>query len=289
MACSREYRGRFAPSPTGPLHFGSVVTALASYLDARANSGAWIVRIEDVDRTREQPGAAERILQALDAFGLRTDEPPLRQSERYDRYAAILEDLRTRGFTFGCKCSRQEMSSCTCDTASLPEDQVRVWRMRVPTAEIRFVDRLYGEQRVTPAPFTLRRSDGLFSYPLAVVVDDVDAGITDIVRGSDLLEATAQQIVLQRALGYAEPRYLHIPVVKDHDGRKLSKQNRTPAVDLTDPSVALRQALTYLRQPEVTGITTDEILREAVSNWSPEYLREITEESRTPHLPVPIL
>ena len=171
--------------------------------------------------------------------------------------------------------------------ARLPEHQIRVWRMRVPCEEIRFVDRLYGEQRVKPSPFTLRRSDGLFSYPFAVVVDDADAGISDVVRGSDLLEATAQQIVLQRALGYAEPRYLHIPVVRYPDGRKLSKQNRTPAVDLTSPSEVLRQALSYLRQPEVTAITTDEILREAASNWCPEYLRELMEESRTPHLPVP--
>jgi glutamyl-Q tRNA(Asp) synthetase len=282
-----SYRGRFAPSPTGPLHFGSLVGALASWLDARAHNGAWLVRIEDIDRPRTVPGAAEDILKTLDQFGLHADEPPIWQSERTERYQQALDQLRAAGLVYPCGCTRKEISDSllnaharnttlaypgTCRNG-LHGKPARAWRLRVPdedvethagedaagnpagrtergSATIMFDDRWQDFQTQNLATevgdFVLRRADDQWAYQLAVVVDDADAGITHIVRGADLLDSTARQIYLQRCLGVPTPSYLHVPVVTNREGEKLSKQNGATALDTSRPLDALRAAAAHL-------------------------------------------
>jgi glutamyl-Q tRNA(Asp) synthetase len=269
------YRGRFAPSPTGPLHFGSLVSALASWLDARAHGGAWLVRIEDIDRPRTVPGAAEDILATLEQFGLRAEEPPVWQSERTARYQQALEQLRKAGLVYPCGCTRKEISDSllhaharnttlaypgTC-RHGLNGKPARAWRLRVPddgtaaserdTVTIAFEDRWQGLQTQNLATevgdFVLKRADDQWAYQLAVVVDDADAGITHIVRGADLLDSTARQIYLQRCLGVATPAYLHVPVVTNDLGEKLSKQTGATALDTKRPLDALHAAADHLK------------------------------------------
>ncbi|MEW6345186.1 MAG: tRNA glutamyl-Q(34) synthetase GluQRS [Pseudomonadota bacterium] len=277
------YRGRFAPSPTGPLHFGSLVSALASWLDARAHGGVWLVRIEDIDGPRTVPGAAEDILATLDQFGLHADEPPLWQSERTARYQEALEQLRGAGLVYPCGCTRKEISDSllnaharnttlaypgTCRDG-LHGKPARAWRLRVPdgdtagdtaqgateatakSATITFDDRWQGTQTQNLATevgdFVLRRADDQWAYQLAVVVDDADAGITHIVRGADLLDSTERQIYLQRCLGVATPTYMHVPVVTNKVGEKLSKQTGATALDATRPLEALYAAAEHLK------------------------------------------
>ena len=212
--------GRFAPSPTGPLHFGSLVAALASYMEARAAKGKWLLRMEDLDAPREQPGAADQILRALDRFGFEWDGPLLRQSARIERYAAAIDDLAQRGFAYACGCTRKELEDSalaidgsriypgTCRHGIAAGKSARAVRLRTHAAPIGFVDRIQGriEQRVEKevGDFVLLRADGIYAYQLAVVLDDLDQGVTDVVRGADLLDSTARQIHLQRILGAAD-------------------------------------------------------------------------------------
>ncbi|MFM0739528.1 tRNA glutamyl-Q(34) synthetase GluQRS [Paraburkholderia xenovorans] len=261
------YRGRFAPSPTGPLHFGSLVSALASWLDARAHRGSWLVRIEDIDGPRTIPGAAEDILATLERFGMHADEPPLWQSRRTARYRQALEQLQAGGLVYPCGCTRKEIADSllhaharnttlaypgTC-RSGLHGKPARAWRLRVPdgdAAAITFEDRWQGPQTQNLATevgdFVLRRADDQWAYQLAVVVDDADAGITHIVRGADLMDSTARQIYLQRCLGVPTPAYLHVPVVTNERGEKLSKQNGAKALNTGEPLAALSAAARHL-------------------------------------------
>lgn len=250
------YRGRFAPSPTGPLHFGSLLAALGSWLFARQAGGAWLVRVEDLDPPREVPGSAAQQLATLDAFGLVPDEPVWRQSRRGDAYAAALARLEAAGLTFACRCSRADLSASgglhrACTTHA--NDRHPAIRMRVEDGcRIAFVDGLRGalaqDLHHAVGDFVLRRADGPWAYQLAVVVDDAEQGITDIVRGADLLDSTPRQILLQRALGLPTPRYIHLPVVLDAQGLKLGKSSGALAIDPGDPLPALHLAWRALGQ-----------------------------------------
>jgi glutamyl-Q tRNA(Asp) synthetase len=259
-----EYIGRFAPSPTGPLHFGSLVAALASYLAARSAGGKWLLRVEDLDKPREQPGAADDILRALDKLGLEWDGPVIAQSTRLERYRAVLDDLARRGFAYPCACTRRELEDSalaidgsriypgTCRRGLAPGKAARAVRLRTHGAPIGFADAVQGwlEQRVETAvgDFVLLRADGITAYQLAVVVDDLDQGVTDVVRGADLLDSTARQIHLQRLLGARSPRYAHVPVALNAAGEKLSKQTGARPLDLADPQAELARARRFLNQ-----------------------------------------
>lgn len=250
------YRGRFAPSPTGPLHFGSLLTAFASWLCARQHAGVWVIRVEDLDPLREVPGAINDQLQTLQAFGLETDELVLRQSERAEHYALALARLVEAGLAFECRCSRNELAGQDggihrCCTPSAANRALAI-RARVPAIEIEFNDLLQGHYRQVltdeVGDFVLRRVEGWYAYQLAVVVDDAAQVVTDVVRGSDLLDSTPRQIWLQRALGIATPRYLHLPLALDAEGRKLSKSLAALPLDRADPLPALRAAWRFLGQ-----------------------------------------
>jgi glutamyl-Q tRNA(Asp) synthetase len=259
------YRGRFAPSPTGPLHFGSLVAALGSWLDARSQTGQWLVRIEDIDRPREVPGSADRILRSLDAFGFDWDGPVLYQSRHTDAYAEALDQLRDGGLLFGCACSRKEVAAAgrlgqdghvypgTCRSGLPPGRKSRALRIRVESGQSVFRDRIFGDVYQDLArdvgDFVLRRSDGIHAYQLAVVVDDAFQGVTHVVRGADLLFSTPRQIFLQRAIGLPTPCYAHLPLAVDGGGRKLSKSDAAAPVDPKDPLPALLQAWNFLGQP----------------------------------------
>lgn len=254
------YRGRFAPSPTGALHFGSLFTAVGSYVRARQRSGTWLVRIEDLDPPREVPGAAKSILSTLAAFGLESDEPVLWQHTRGDAYAAALERLKAAEAVFPCWCSRAALGAGTvhrrCVSQPRP-DREAAWRLRVGPGEVAFEDRLQGRIVDVPAAtcgdIVLKRADGLWAYQLAVVVDDAAQGITEVVRGADLLGSTSRQILVQRALGLPAPGYLHLPVVVDARGGKLSKSLGSVPVDPDDPLPALRAAIRLLGLPEAAS------------------------------------
>jgi glutamyl-Q tRNA(Asp) synthetase len=262
-ALAAAYVGRFAPSPTGPLHFGSLVAAAASWFDARAAGGRWLLRIDDVDTPRCAPGAGEDILATLRRFGFEWDAEPVWQSLRLDAYRTAFERLREAGHLFPCACSRKELADSalapdgsrvypgTCRSGLPPGREARAWRARVH-GTLDFDDVIQGPQHEDlerdVGDFVVVRADGLFAYQLAVVVDDADAGVTDIVRGADLLASTSRQIVLQRLLHLPEPRYAHVPVVVDAAGDKLSKQTLARAVDTLPPAAALHAALHFLGQ-----------------------------------------
>ena len=286
-----RYTGRFAPSPTGPLHFGSLVAALASWLDARAAGGAWLLRMEDLDKPRETAGAADAILRQLEALGLEWDGPVLYQSTRTARYLEALEALEQRGATYPCGCTRSEIADSalaidgarvypgTCRSGLAPGRHARATRVRTVAAPIRFVDRLQGEivQSVERevGDFVLRRADGLVAYQLAVVVDDADQGVTDVVRGADLLDSTARQIWLQRLLGYPTPRYLHLPVAVTAGGEKLSKQTGAQPVDAANSLRELARALAFLGQAVPDAATTENMLQEALERWDASLIRPV--------------
>jgi glutamyl-Q tRNA(Asp) synthetase len=273
------YVGRFAPSPTGPLHFGSLVAALASWLDARAARGRWLVRIEDLDAPRAQPGAADDILRGLERVGLTWDGPVVYQSLRGARYDTALR--RLQACTYWCGCTRREVADSalglaadgaqiypgTCRHGLPPGKTARALRVRADAAGVSFVDRVQGSREQNLArevgDFILYRADGQVAYQLAVVVDDAEQGVTDVVRGADLIDSTARQIHLQRLLGYPVPRYLHVPVAVNDAGEKLSKQSGAPAIDPSRRGELLGRALGFLGQPA----TAD--LDEAVANWDP--------------------
>lgn len=269
------YRGRFAPSPTGPLHAGSMVAALASWLDARAHRGRWLVRIEDVDHPRCPPGIDRLILAQLAACGLVADEPPWWQSTRDAAYAAALARLVAAGMAFPCGCTRKDVGERpypgTC-RQGLHGRPARAWRFRVEAGIVTWTDRRLGLQRQDVAAevgdFVLKRADGLWAYQLAVVVDDAAQGITQVVRGEDLADNTARQILLQRALGLPTPGYLHVPLVRAADGKKLSKQNGAAALDVADPIGALRDAARVLALPAIEAAAPAEWLARAVPAWA---------------------
>lgn len=248
------------------MHFGSLVAALASYMEAKAANGKWLLRIEDLDRPREQPGATDEILRALERLGLGWDGPVIYQSARLERYRGALDDLRARGFAYPCACTRRELEDSalaldgarvypgTCRSglpAGRPERAIRLQTHDVP---IGFADGIQGwvEQRVEReiGDFVLRRADGIVAYQLAVVLDDMDQGVSHVVRGADLLDSTCRQIHLQRLLGARQPRYAHLPVAVNADGEKLSKQTGARALDLADPQRELARARRFLGQPE---------------------------------------
>lgn len=268
--------GRFAPSPTGDLHFGSLVAAVASYLQARASGGRWLVRVEDIDPPREVPGSAERILSDLGQFGLTSDEPVIYQSRRSGAYDEALGRLLDEGLAFPCGCSRSDLPSSgvypgTC-RAGIPAGKTpRSVRLRVEDETIRFHDRIQGavEQNLAESvgDFVIRRADGLAAYQLAVVVDDAFQGVTEVVRGADLLDSTARQIHLQRCLGLNTPEYAHHPVAVDGEGRKLSKRLGSDPLDANSPDRALAAALRFLGQPCPPELDRAETLDWALANW----------------------
>ncbi len=285
------YLGRFAPSPTGPLHFGSLVAAVGSWLDARAQGGQWAVRIDDVDRGRVARGACDDILRTLEAFGLDWDGEIAYQSQRDPSYEQALEALRAADRAFPCGCTRREVQASgqagplgfiypgTCREGLPPGREARSWRLRAHSGTIRFRDRARGQQLIhlpdEVGDFIIRRGDGLFAYHLAMVVDDAELGVTDVVRGGDLLPCTAPQIALQQALGAATPRYMHLPVAINDQGRKLSKQTKAVALDRSDPAPALHDALTFLGQHPPTWLRREvpaQVLAWAVDQWQPERL-----------------
>jgi len=309
---ARSYIGRFAPSPTGPLHPGSLVAALASWLDARAHHGRWLARIEDVDTPRCVPGADQTILAQLAACALVPDEPPVWQSARNGLYAQALHTLAASGLAYPCGCSRRDIEEAqatrgiqrqrhaalpypgTC-RSGLHGKTARAWRMRTDTSTpevaaalarkgrsainsdgaaplLHWQDRALGPQAQDVerevGDFVLQRADGLFAYQLAVVVDDADQGVTDVVRGADLLDNTPRQILLQQALGLPTPRYLHTPLVLAADGEKLSKQNGAQAFDAAHPAAALAAAAQVLGLPPAPATDTPAAL---LARWVPAW------------------
>lgn len=284
MTTRPRYRGRFAPSPTGALHFGSLVAAVGSWLVARHAGGEWLVRIEDIDPPREVPGSAASILATLDAFGLSADAPPVYQSQRQALYAAAFERLRNEGRLFPCWCSRTDLAPVggfhRDGICVAPPDPARppAWRLLTPDLALGWTDDLQGPQaenlREAAGDFVIRRVEGLWSYQLACVVDDADQGVTHVVRGADLLESTARQIHLQHLLGLPTPGYLHLPLVLDGEGRKLSKSSAALPVDARDPLPALRAALDRLGvAARSTATTPDGLLRDALRGFAPASLR----------------
>jgi len=285
-ASNTTYRGRFAPSPTGPLHFGSLIAAVGSFLDARSRGGEWLVRMEDLDPPREVSGAADDILRTLEAFGLYWDSEVMYQSQRHDAYQQVLEQLEHAQLVYPCGCSRKDVQENVARSGSsnvypgtcrngLPQGrEARALRLRVADLDVRFGDRLQGDiEEWLPAKsgdFIIRRADGLFAYQLAVVVDDAEQGITDVVRGADLLDSTCRQIFLQQSLGYALPRYLHLPVAVNESGEKLSKQTNAPAVSPQQAVSSLTAALCFLGQRVPAGLENSQLAdfwAWAVPNW----------------------
>ena len=258
------YRGRFAPSPTGPLHFGSLVAAVGSYLQAKCNGGEWLVRMEDIDTPRNIPGAADEILRTLEAFGFEWNGAVIYQSQRDEIYRLALNQLATQGATFPCACSRKEIADSsllgiegpiypgTCRGGLSDGREARAIRIRVNDANVEFADLIQGSISQNLATeigdFVLRRADGICAYQLAVVVDDAEQGITEIIRGADLLASAPRQIFLQRLLGLATPRYGHLPVATNRTGEKLSKQTLAQPIDTNNAIALLFDALAFLGQ-----------------------------------------
>jgi len=272
---NKPYIGRYAPSPTGPLHFGSLVAAVASYLDARSHDGRWLLRMEDLDKPREMPGAADAILHMLDAYGFEWDGSILYQSQRHDRYQAVLDRLIAADWVYPCNCSRREVAEIaragiegpvypgTCRQGLSQQRAARAWRIKTDAAHLVFNDQIQGmfdhHMQRDVGDFILKRADGQFAYQLAVVVDDADQGITHVVRGADLLNSTSRQILLQYSLHLPSPHYAHIPVVAGADGQKLSKQTGALAISETNAAQMLVQAMRFL------GMNTpDELEKESL-------------------------
>lgn len=276
--------GRFAPTPSGPPHFGTLLAAIASYLQARAGGDQWLVRIEDLDPPREVPGAADQMLRTLEAFGLEWDGEVMYQSRRFDAYQAALDQLLETGQAFPCACTRRDLASAeqgpegviypgTCRNGLPAGQSAHSYRSRVDGEVIQFQDVVQGPVQQDLAceigDFIIRRGDGYFAYQLAVVVDDAAQGITEVVRGCDLLGSTARQIHLQRQLGLPTPDYLHIPVVQDSLGRKLSKSENAPAIDPANPVSCWRQALIILGHPPPAELNEVTALRDwAIAHWN---------------------
>jgi len=285
-----QYVGRFAPSPTGPLHFGSLLAAVASYLQAKSRSGLWLLRVEDIDPPRQQEGAIEEILAALQRYGFEWDGPVTYQSENAARHHQVVAELQAAGLAYPCSCSRRDLATAkrgplgaiypgTCRNGC-QGDQSAI-RIRTNDAPIEFVDVLQGTQcqrlESESGDFVIRRRDGLIAYHLAVVVDDFDQGISEIIRGIDLLDSTPRQIHLQRLLDYRTPAYLHIPVAENAEGQKLSKLTGAPAIPLDNINRTLVIALEALGQrppPELAVSSLDDIWIWSIKHWQPAVLAD---------------
>ena len=276
---STPYIGRFAPTPSGHLHFGSLVAALASYLDARSVGGRWLMRMEDLDPPREEPGAQAAILNALESYGFEWDGEMVRQSDRHDAYAEVLNRLFNHGLAYACTCSRKQLEPYHgiypgfCRNAGHGTEDAAI-RLRVPELEYHFIDRVQGEYRQhlgrEVGDFVIRRRDGLYAYQLAVVLDDAWQGITDIVRGADLLDSTPRQLYLQELLGLPQPRYLHIPLITQPDGHKLGKSYRSPPLTEDQATPLLLRALRALGQKpgaELAYASPREVLNWGIAHW----------------------
>lgn len=276
---SPRYIGRFAPTPSGHLHFGSLVAALASYLDARSVGGLWLVRMEDLDPPREEPGAQAAILKALESYGFEWDGDMVRQSERHAAYDEVINRLFKQGLAYACTCSRKQLEPYHgiypgfCRNAGHGTENAAI-RLRVPELEYHFIDRVQGEFRQhlgrEVGDFVIRRRDGLYAYQLAVVLDDAWQGITDIVRGADLLDSTPRQLYLQELLGLPQPRYLHIPLITQPDGHKLGKSYRSPPLTEDQATPLLLRALRALGHkpvPELNDATPRDVLNWGIAHW----------------------
>lgn len=280
------YRGRFAPSPTGPLHFGSLIAAVASYLDAKANRGHWLLRIEDLDTPRTLAGASDAILHSIERLGFEWDEDVLYQSHRSDLYETYLDTLKSRNLIYPCSCSRKEIADSaiqgidgviypgTCRNGLVNDRPTKAWRVKTYPQTIAFDDTLQGHVEQDMArdigDFVLKRADGLFAYQLAVVVDDAEQGITHVVRGADLLDSTPRQIYLQQLLALTTPQYLHVPVAINAAGEKLSKQTLAQAIDPNHASTELWKALQFLGQnppTDLKGSPLVDVWSWAKSHW----------------------
>ncbi|EGY52457.1 tRNA glutamyl-Q(34) synthetase GluQRS [Neisseria shayeganii] len=285
-----SYIGRFAPSPTGLLHIGSLLTALASYADARAHGGRWLLRMEDLDPPREMAGAADHILHTLEAFGFEWDGEVAYQSRRHALYRNALDTLRQKQLVYPCYCSRKQWQAHARPGADGPVYDGRcyrlppepadarkapAWRLHVPDADIGFADRIVGRYRQNLArdigDFVLLRADGFWAYQLAVVADDAEQGVTHIVRGQDLLVSTPRQIYLQQCLGHPQPAYAHLPLLTNGHGQKWSKQTLAPALDLQRREALLREVAAYLRLPPAPAVDKpQDLLAWAVTHWQME-------------------
>jgi len=293
-----NYVGRFAPSPSGPLHFGSLVVALGSYFQAKSNNGLWLVRIEDIDLTREVPGSASLILKALNAYGLHWDKEVLYQSQRTQAYQEQIEQWLTSGDAYFCQCTRKEIKKSggfylgTCRSKALNcESQCSV-RFKMSDPIYSFIDKKHGRLKIplslSMEDFIIKRRDGLFAYNLAVVLDDIYQGITEIVRGADLIGSTGRQISLYEILNETPVSYIHLPLAVDASGNKLSKQNHAPAIDLINPRPALLNAMFFLNfdiPTEILSASIKEIIHWGVKNWQlsqlPSTLKAISRFSNT--------
>lgn len=282
-----SYIGRFAPTPSGHLHFGSLVAALASYLDARAVGGRWLLRMEDLDPPREMPGAQAAIVQSLQRYGFEWDGDMQRQSDRHATYEKVIENLLQAGLAYACTCSRKQLEPYPgaypgfCRDASHPRENAAI-RLRVPNREDRFIDRVQGEYTQhlgrDVGDFVIRRRDGLFAYQLAVVLDDAWQGVTDVVRGADLLDSTPRQLYLQELLGLPQPRYLHVPLIIQPDGHKLGKRYRSPPLDAGVAAPQLLRALRTLGQhpaEELKDAMPREILNWGIAHWDADRIPRI--------------
>jgi glutamyl-Q tRNA(Asp) synthetase len=273
-----NYIGRFAPSPSGPLHIGSLLSAVASYLDARANSGRWLLRIEDIDPPREQAGASQTIINSLTQHGLHWDGDVFWQSQQSSTYNTVLKQLLQNEQAYYCSCSRSQINfyggihPAECAYHARAADAAI--RFRLEACDIKFHDRLQGEQIIAAGSIgdpVLRRRDGLYAYQLAVVLDDASQNISDIVRGADLLDATAWQIQLQKVLGYKPIRYLHLPVIVGDDGHKLSKQSFASPIDDDKAKDNLFKVLRHLNQPPPPAESDiASLLNWACEHWRPQ-------------------
>lgn len=285
-----EYRGRFAPSPTGPLHFGSLVTAVASYLEAKQRHGKWLIRIEDLDTPRIVTGATASILHTLETFGFEWDEEICYQSQRTKLYEEALHQLIKEDFAYPCRCTRKQLQQQdalqrypgTCRLQTIEQAEQVSYRLLTQPVSISFTDRLQGEQQQQieneVGDFIIKRRDGLFAYQLAVVIDDEEQKITDIVRGSDLLEVTARQIYLQQLLHFPTPSYLHLPIATNQQGEKLSKQTYAEAISPTRSIAQLFAALQFLGQRpdnQLVDATINDFWDWAIINWDRKKIPEL--------------
>ncbi|WP_080775829.1 tRNA glutamyl-Q(34) synthetase GluQRS [Acinetobacter pittii] len=284
-----SYSGRFAPSPTGPLHFGSLITAVASYCDAKAHQGKWFVRVEDTDIPRIYPGSEEHILTSLEAFQFEPDAEIIFQKNRLDIYESVLDQLKKEGLIYACQCTRKMLGSNaiyagTCRDLNL-DFQGQAIRVKVQDQQICFDDRLQGHHcsnlQHDLGDFVLKRRDGIINYQLAVVVDDYLQGITHVVRGADLLDNTERQIWLSQLLGYPQLSYMHLPLAMNDQGQKLSKQNLAQALDLSKAPELLQKAILALGQPNVDLDQPRLMLKQAVAQWNVDLIPHGQELSGT--------
>ncbi|MEG3755361.1 tRNA glutamyl-Q(34) synthetase GluQRS [Psychromonas arctica] len=283
LQISTPYIGRFAPSPSGPLHFGSLVAAVGSYLQAKSQHGMWQVRIEDIDPPREVDGASEDILKTLLAYGLQWDGPVIYQSQQSANYETVLTSLINQNLCYACCCTRKMIKQQgglylgTCRDLNNPliDNALRINLLSISHKPTYFEDQLQGNINVAPSEveddFIIKRKDGLYAYNLAVVVDDIEQGITEIVRGSDLISTTGKQLCLYQLLGANQPNYVHLPVAVSSPGLKLSKQNHATAVDTLNPTPILKKVLAFLGHPvpkDIPQQSCPEILFWAIQHWS---------------------